>query len=122
MSDSFIELRFGQCEDIQREIVPVFSIDSVYVDMLDQKSIVFTWTINDRTFKRKEYFENEWQCNRRWYEIEKILGVNEQVMHGKGQPIPVSSDEWGKYSAEYCRELRTRMIHSCHPPREEEQA
>ena len=120
MGDSFIELRFGQFEDIQREIVPVFSINSVYVDLLDQKSIVFIWSINDRTFKRKEYFENEWQCNRRWHEIEKILGVDEQVMHGKGKPIPVNSDEWEKYSDEYRHELITRMIHSIHPPREEE--
>lgn len=120
MCDSFIELRFGQFEDIQREIVPVFSINSVYVDMIDPTSIVFSWSINDKTFTRKEYYETVWQCNRRWHEIEKILGVNEQVMHGKGQPIPVNSEEWGKYPEDYRRELRVRMVHCCHPLREEE--
>ena len=120
MADSFIELRFGQIEDIQREIIPVSSINSVYVDMIDPTSIVFKWSNNDHTFSRKEYYENEWQCNRRWNEIEKILGVNEQVKYGKGQPIPVNSEEWEKYTDEFRNELKTRMFHRCNPPREEE--
>ena len=52
--DRFIELRFGQCADVQREIVPVSSINTIYVDMIDPSSIVVDFTINGKTFRRKE--------------------------------------------------------------------
>ena len=120
MGDSFIELRFGQAQDIQREIIPVFAIQSVYVDLITSKDIVFMWETNGKQFKRIEYYENEWQCNRRWVEIRKILGVDHQTTLGKGYPIPMESAEWNILSQETRNEIIKRMTKRYYPPKDKD--
>ena len=113
--DRFIELRFGQCTDVQREIVPVSSINTIYVDMIDPSSIVVDFTINGKTFRRKEYYENTCQCNCRWNEVRRILGVADQVLPGKGNPIPMESDDWFDLEDSERIDLCRRMNHSTCP-------
>lgn len=113
--DRFIELRFGQCSDVQREIVPVSSINTIYVDMIDASNIVVDFTINGKTFHRQEYYENSWQCNRRWNEIRRILGVSEQIAPGNGMPIPMERNEWFDLEDSERIDLCRRMNHSTCP-------
>lgn len=113
--DRFIELRFGQQFDVQREIVPVSAINTIYVDMIDPTSIVVDFTVNGKTFRRKEYYESDWQCNRRWNEIRNILGVTEQVCYGKGCPIPMPIEDWDVLDPDIRIRTEGRMNHALDP-------
>ena len=120
MADSFIELRFGQMDDVQREIIPVYSIKSVYVDLTTSTDIVFVWEMGEKTFKRVEYYENEWQCNRRWNELRKIFGVDHQTTYGKGNPIPMEASDWTDLPTDERANIYRGMTKFCDPPEDED--
>ena len=97
--DKFIELQFGQMDDTQREIIPVDRIESVYVELPDAMNIVFR--LKGLQNNLREYYPDRVQCNRRWMEIRKIMGVEKQMAPGKGNPIPVSLDDWVSFGHEW---------------------
>ena len=88
MKNDFIELQFGRVEDIQREIIPVSSIHTVYVDCITKRKIVFKYSINEQLFEQTEYFGSETECAKRWITIERILGTFNQTTPGHGAPRP----------------------------------
>ena len=119
--DKVIELQFGQFEDAQREIIPVDKIESIYVELPDALNIVIR--IYGMPNNLREYYPDRVQCNRRWREIRKIMGVDNQIGVGKGNPIPVDLDEWNSFGKEFQNEYHKNHRHSIfYPPKEGETA
>ena len=106
--DCYIELQFGQMDDTQREIIPTSSIETVYVELPKAKNIVFILRRGDNIFHRREYYQDNVQCNRRWSEIRKILGVENQIRPGCGVALPMDVSEWDLLTQEQKAEYRER--------------
>ena len=108
--DKFIELQFGQMDDTQREIIPIDRIDHVFVELPDALNIVFR--LKDMPNDLYEYYPDRIQCNRRWMEIRRIMGVDKQTGPGKGNPLPVRLEDWVSFGPEWQDEYRKNHIRS----------
>lgn len=118
--DCYIELQFGQMTDTQREIIPTSSIETVYVELPEAKNIVFVLRNGDRTFHRREYYQDNVQCNRRWNKIRKILGVENQIIPGFGVALPMDASEWELFTPEQKAEYRERNKRLLRYPEDDE--
>ena len=102
----FLELRFGQGDlgrsitnrkdvdegelFIQREIIPVKSIEDAYIVLPEKRNTRITYKHRGKLWSRTEYYRNPADCLRRWCMIRKACGMtfNDVTMN----PVPLAMD------------------------------
>ena len=83
---NFIELNFTNQGEVQHEIVPAKNITGLFIELPDKKVINIRFSPNGHTgviVERKEYYESPADCMKRWCQLHRLLGCENNAADPK---------------------------------------